>query len=294
MKYLLLVLATIFASSKALLCKKIGQDNKNTCEVLFLNANIFLTSSLTILICFVNKIKSFFEISSFSLTLSLLFAAFLLFTQLTQIFSMSRGFASLTSLIFSCGFLIPIFYSALFLNETISIFQILGIALLIVALVVILPPSKDGKFSFLWLTFTIASMLGSGINAVIQKVHQYSDFKHELAPFIFFALLFASIFSLVLSFVIKENGTKKRRELYSKKSTVFLIVVDGFVVGLLNVANLKLSGTIPAIIHFPVYNICSMILTALAGHIFFGEKTGLRKLIGFVIGLCAITIIGLL
>ena len=124
--------------------------------------------------------------------------------------------------------------------------------------------------------------------------HQNSEFKEELIPFIFYALLFASVFSLVFSFVFKGKADTKRCDVYKNKTALFLILADGAIVGVLNFVNLKLAGTIPAVIHFPVYNVASMMLTAVAGRLFFGERIGARKLIGFGIGLIAITIIGLL
>ena len=164
MNYILLILATVCSSLKAIICKGIGESSNRVRSVMILNANMFAISAITILICYANKIKSFFGISSFSFILALIFAVFLLFTQITQIFAMSRGFASLSSLIYSCGFLIPIFFSAIFLNESISVFQSIGIAILIFALTVILPPERDGKFSFVWLAFALLSMIGSGSN----------------------------------------------------------------------------------------------------------------------------------
>lgn len=294
MKYLLLILATVCASSKAIICKKISHGSGRVRDVLFLNANIFAIGAITILICHISKIKSFFEISTFSFILALIFAAFLLFTQITQIFAMSHGLISLSSFIYSCGFLVPIFYSAIFLDESVSLYQILGIALLIVSLVIILPPDRDGRFSFAWLSLAIASMLGSGANAVIQKIHQSSDFKGELVPFIFYAFLFASVLSFIFSIFGKKDTGFKNSSLYSKKSSVILMLIGGIVVGGLNVVNLKLAGTLPAVIHFPVYNVCSMILTAVLGKILFGEIIGKRKLMGYVAGLCAICVIGLL
>ena len=294
MEYVLLILATVTASLKAVLGKKIGVSNSSAKGVFFLNANVFLIAAITILICFSNKIKLFLEISSFSLFLALFFAAFLLFTQIMQILSMSRGFSSLTSLIYACGFLIPIFYSAAFLNEPISVYQLIGIALLIASLTVILPPQKDGKFSFVWLTFALLAMLGSGANAIIQKVHQSSEFKNELAPFIFYSLLFAAVFSLILSFAVRGKEAIPLRELYLNKKTFLLIIFDGIVIGVLNFANLKLAGQLPAVIHFPVYNVCSMIMTAVAGRVLFQERISARKIIGFGLGLVAITVIALL
>ena len=294
MNYILLVLATFAASAKSIICKKIGQDNTNTRQVLFFNSNIFAIASGIILLLSLDKLEGFIKVSAFSFWFSLVFAAFLLFTQIMQIYSMSRGFASLTSLIFSCGFLIPIFYSAIFLGEAVSVYQIIGILILILSLVIILKPSGDGRFSVIWLIFTVVSMLSSGTTAIIQKVHQNSEFKEELIPFIFYALLFASVFSFIFSFVFKGKDNARRTDVYKNKTALILILADGAIVGILNFVNLKLAGAIPAVIHFPVYNVASMMLTAVAGRVFFGERIGRRKLLGFGIGLIAITIIGLL
>ena len=81
---------------------------------------------------------------------------------------------------------------------------------------------------------------------------------------------------------------------FTNKKTIFLIIVSGLVVGLMNVVNTNLAGKLPAVIQFPVYNICSMIITALWGRLFFKEKLSGRKLFGFVLGLISVTIIGLL
>lgn len=294
MKYMLLILATVMASSKAIICKKIGQDNSDGRGTLIINANAFLIAAITILLCFLRKINTFLNISTFSLLLSVGFAAFLLFTQIMQILSMSRGYSSLTSLIYSFGFIIPILYSVAFLGETVSPYQILGIFLIGISLFISLPPDKNGKFSFVWLAFAVAAMLGSGTNAVIQKIHQSSTFKNELIPFIFFSLLFASVFSFLLSLAMKDKGGIKWRSIYTDKKILLLMIADGAVVGILNFANLSLAGRVPAVIQFPVYNVVSMILTALAGSLFFAERPGLRKSIGFIVGLIAITVIALL
>jgi drug/metabolite transporter (DMT)-like permease len=232
------------------------------------------------------------NVSRFSLAWAGIFSCFLLFTQLMQILAMSRGFVSLSTLIYSCGFLVPIFYCALFLNEPISPWQILGIVILLCALVIVLPPEKNGKFSFLWLTFILLATLGSGTNAIIQKIHQASDFRGELVPFLILSLGFASILSFAASLL--SPGESRRQELYRGRGSVTLMLLGGIVVGGMNVANLTLAGKLPAVIQFPVYNVCSMLLTALAGRVLFGERIGRRKLVGFLVGLGAITIIGLL
>lgn len=288
----LLLLATLANTTKSIICKKIGQDGGDMRSVFFLNANIFAVGALTIFVCNLGQLERLLKLSSFSLLLAVIFAFFLLFTQLMQILAMSHGVVSLSNLIYSCGFLIPIFYCALFMNEPISTWQLVGIVILVGALVIVLPPEKNRKFSFLWLTFILLAMLGSGTNAILQKIHQASDFRGELVPFLILSLGLASLFSLVASLLSK--GEEKRRTLYAKKSSVLLMLFGGMIVGFMNVANLTLAGQLPAVIQFPVYNTCSMLLTALAGRWIFGERIGRRKLLGYLIGLCAITVIGLL
>ena len=195
----LLILATLANTTKSIICKKIGQDGGDMRGVFFLNANIFAIGALTIFLCNLGQAESLLKLSRFSLLLAVVFAFFLLFTQLMQILAMSRGFVSLSNLIYSCGFLIPIFYCALFLNEPISSWQLVGVAILLGSLVIVLPPEKNGKFSFLWLTFIVLAMLGSGTNAIIQKIHQASDFRGELVPFLILSLTFASLFSFSAS-----------------------------------------------------------------------------------------------
>ena len=292
MIYLLLILATLANTTKSIICKKIGQNNRDMRGVFFLNANIFAIGALTILLCNLGNPERLRNVSGFSLAWAGIFSFFLLFTQLMQILAMSRGFVSLSNLIYSCGFLIPIFYCALFLNEPLSLWQLVGIAILFCSLVIVLPPEKNGKFSFLWLVFILFAMLGSGTNAIIQKIHQASDFRDELVPFLILSLGFAAILSLLASLL--SPGESRRQELYRGRGSWLLMLLGGIIVGGMNVANLTLAGRLPAVIQFPVYNVCSMLLTALAGRVLFGEKIGRRKLVGFFVGLCAITVIGLL
>ena len=294
MEYALLILVTLFCSTRAVIMKKMGHDSSNMSGVLFLNSNIFFIGSLTVLLLSLGNLASLFALSPYSILLSLIFAVFLLVMQVTLMLSLGMGAASLSTLIYSCGFVIPIFYSAIFLGEEISVWQWLGLALLSVALVFIIPPKKGERLSLRWLIFAVSSMVGSGALAVVQKIHQNSPEKAELQGFIFFGLLFASVLLLLASVVTKRGDKRELLSLYSSKRTAVLLLLVGIIVGALNVINTSLTGKLPSIIHFPVYNGCSLILTALAGRFLFGERIGKLKLSGFVLGLVAIIVIGLL
>ena len=291
MIYFLLVLTTLATSAKAIISKMIGQDSRDMRSMFFLNANMFAVGAIVILLGSLGRISDLFSLSGFSLGLAAVFALFLLFTQLMQILAMSRGFTSLTSLIYSCGFLVPIFYSAIFLEEPLTLGKVLGILVLLFSLVLILPPDKNGRFSWFWLALATLAMLGSGANAVIQKIHQASPSRDELIPFLLVALTLAALFSLVTSLLSK--GDSRRLSLYESKRSILLMLLGGVVLGGMNIANLTLAGQLPAVIQYSVSNILSMTVTALAGRIIFGERIGTRKLVGFVLGIAAITVIGI-
>lgn len=294
MSYILLIAATLLCSGKALVAKLIGSGSKSVHDVLLLNSALFFVGAITAGITGMGGFDALTGISAFSLGLAVVFSVFLLFTLIMQSYAMSNGPASIGSLIYSLGFLIPIFYSARFLNESVSIYQWGGIVLMIISLVLIIPPEKGRKFSVTWIIFALLAMLGSGANAVVQKIHQNSAFKNELCVFLLYALFLASVLALIVSIITKTLIKEAKFTVFTNKKTIFLIIVSGLVVGLMNVVNTNLAGKLPAVIQFPVYNICSMIITALWGRLFFKEKLSGRKLFGFVLGLISVTIIGLL
>ena len=210
MDFLLLLLATLTCTAKFIMCKKIGHDTSDTKRMFLYNGVIFCIGSSVILISLANKLSEIIEISSFSFLLAVLFAFFILFTQSTEILAMNFGSVSMTLIIFSCGFLIPIFYGVAAYKETISPWQIIGLVILIVALFLIISPQKSEKLSFAWLILSVLSMLGSGTNAVIQKIHQKSLYKDELLPFLFWALIFSAIFSFLAFFLTRGTSSVKK------------------------------------------------------------------------------------
>ncbi len=288
MEYILLVLAATTSALKGLICKKIGSNNDDSKKIYLLNSGIFLAASVTVLAYTLISGKKL-SLSPFSIVLASIFALVLVFTQITETYAMKRGPASLTILIYSLGLVFPILYGKIFLNEKISLIQIFGMALVIFALFFIINPKKDKKLSAVWLIFSLLACVGSGTTAVIQKLHQSSDVKNELTSFLILAFVFASIFSLLVSFFTNSNESKAGLCLKDFKFILF----SGLCIGTLNILNLFLAGKLPAIIQFPIYNIGGMILTGIGGRVFFNERMSREKLIGFSVGCIAILMIGL-
>ena len=288
MLYLLLFLSVITAAGKAITGKKVGTDNKTLKGVFRMNCLIYAIALVVIFLSMYPNFSAIFSLSSYSLTLAVVFAMVMLFTQITQIKAFSSGSSSVTILIFSCGFLIPTFYSAIVYQEAISPAQFPGIGLILLSLFLIVNP-KDAKFSLSWLLWSVLSMIGSGVSAILQKVHQKSPYAHELSAYLVAVFLVA----LSLSFVIYLMLPRKDVDSKSRKISLLPAIISGLCVGIVNILNLYLSGRIPGVIQFPVYNIGNMILTGVLGSLIFHEKHTKKQLVGFVIGCVGILLIGL-
>lgn len=289
MLYFLLCLSTATATAKSVIFKKVGVNIQSSKMLTASNSVSFLTAAFVALVFGGFDFKSLVNISSYSLLLSLFFAISLVTTYLAQIRAMSLSNASTTSLIYSCGFLIPIFFSYFAYNETVSVVQIVSIVFLILSLVLIINPQKSGEFSLKWVLLSVLAACGSGTTAVLQKVHQRSDFANEFPSLLTYAFVFAAALLFVFSLFVKREDTDERLD---KKNTLTSIFSGTFVGGL-NMLNISLAGKIPAVILFPIYNIGSTILSSVICAVMFKEKTNRRQIIGVCIGLIAILFIGI-
>ena len=295
--YTILVITTLIATGKALMCKIIGAETTTKREKLLLNFKAFFVAFLCSLIFIINNISQLFSISLFSFVLAIVFAISATLTQLAQMKSMGNGPASIVTLIFSTAFLIPIIYSSIALNEGVSIPQWLGVLLLAVALTLAVWKKEEKKSLKLWLPAAILAMICSGTSAIIQKTHQNSAHSEEIYGFVVCCLFFSTVFTAVAYLLTKETIEHENVNINKNKKLLVKLIMPlclGACTGTLNYLNLMLSGKLPSVIMFPTYNVGSLLLVSLISFVVFKEKTtGVQK-IGFCMGVVAILIIGLL
>ena len=289
MLYFLLIFSTLVSTGKSVVFKKIGTDSKSSHQLFRQNVFSFLIASIIALTLSGFNIRGLLGISPFSALMSILFALTITVTYLFQIKALALGNSSSTMLIYSCGFLLPIFFSAAAYNEEPSVADILAIALLLIALFLIINPERNIKFSLKWLIYSLISMSGSGCTAILQKIHQRSAFAHEFISLTILEFIIAAILLTLLMFFTPKP--KEDPAISGKELSVGAL--NGIFLGSLNLLNLSLAGKLPAIILFPVYNIGSIILTGILCSILYKEKNTKKGIIGFAVGCIAILIIGI-
>ncbi len=289
MLYFLLVLSTLTATGKAVVFKKIGVESKSLRQFLRFNGLSFVVAVITALAiaCFDNKNLAL--PSPFSAGMAVLLCLSVIVTYLAQMKALSLGNSSTTMLIYSCGFLLPVIFGAIAYDEIISGADVFAVALLVVSLFLMIGPSRAEKLSWKWLLFTLISMTGSGCTAIMQKIHQHSQYADEIMGLSIFEFILAAFVLNTLMFLSPK--TEQYRPLTKREG--FVGILNGLFLGVLNLLNLNLAGKLPAIILFPVYNVGSIILTGIICTILYKEKNTKTGIIGFAIGCIAIMIIGI-
>ena len=298
LNYLLLVLSMITASGKALFGKVVGRGAKTINESLKQNFLSFVVAFVCSLFFVLGKLDKIFTVSSFTLILSVIFAFSVSLTQITQSKAMGLGTSSIVSLIYSFGFVLPIVFAFIVWGESVSIFQIAGLVLLVVSLVLLVyKKGEKSKRGWAWFILALVAMIGSGTNAILQKIHQRSPYFEELELFLVYATFFSMVFTFIAFLITKCKKNEEQTEEENKPSLFKRLIGPiglGICVCALNFINLYLAGKLPSIIQFPIYNVGNLLLTTIVSALIYKDKTTMQQKIGLCVGVVAILIIGLL
>lgn len=188
------------------------------------------------------------------------------------------------------GMIVPFLYGILALGEEAGLFKWLGMLVLCASLIPsVMGSGKSGeKSSVRFVVYSVIVFLTNGLVSVFSKMHQISPAAMSEDGFM---LLGAGIrlaaglaIILALASVKRVRGEQKAyrnafwniaRVPMTGKLFIFLIVVAGaFSVcnTLGNLFSLRCMVTMDASIQFPILSAVVIVLTALFGRIFFGEK----------------------
>lgn len=300
MEYAILALVVCLASGKAIFCKRIGSAAKNMRDLAAQNCGVFAVAFVVSALLSLGSLDVLVSMPAPMILFALLFAAVMLATQFTEMRAMALGPASLTILIYSAGFLIPIIFELLYYHKAPDFLKVPGIVLLFAALALILiSPESKKRGGMLWLLFAVAALCGSGATAILQMLLTRTPGTPPVHVFLVFVFLFCAVFSALLYFVLPKTEPLEQNEPVGQtrgkvRLTILNMAGNGLCVGLLNFLNMQLTGKLPAVIQFPIYNGGHMVLTGLFSMVILREAHTTRQKIGFFIGIAAIILIGVL
>ena len=210
--------------------------------------------------------------------------------------AMSSGPISLTALIGCSSFVITTIFNAIYWKESIGFFEAAGI---VVALIAIILSNIDFKrnsrqketSSLKWKIYSLFFFLFAGSTGIIFRFHQNVDAENTNEM-----MMIAAIISVLIFIIIwLIGGGLKKNDADEKPKFGWIILIVALICGVLscvyNRLNIYLSGAMPSVLFFPIFN-CSVILLSLCcGCIMYKEKLTIQKAVGVFLGVVAVSLI---
>ena len=293
MKDIILLIISMAACLGVMLVRKVYMDRSGSGF-----APTFLFNGLSCLVAapVIMMFGGFDKVSTFTVLLGIGFGIVTSISAIATLKAISIGPVSYTTLICALSTVISALSGAMFFGETIAPVQIVGMILMLATFYLATAKGNDGRRASLqWLIYCLIAFICTGGVGVMQKVHQASEYKDEIVPFLVVMFLVSTVFSMLLYLVFRKKEGKNDVWAKSDKKTLVLLfatmAASGIFGALNNQFNLYLCGVIPAAIFFPIVNGGHLILTTLSALVFFKEKLTVRQWIGIGIGVVSVVLL---
>ena len=181
----------------------------------------------------------------------------------------------------------------LFFNETVSINQLIGFVLLVIASCIMCSYSSSIKSGFSFSSFLLLVVCGvfNGLADFSQKCYIYSQPTGSVGIFNFYTYLFAAVV-LLISFVIADKREKTENDGKSLK-VFFVMCVMAVCLFANSYFKTMAAKFLPSAVLYPLSSGMGIVLSAIMAAIFFKEKITPKCIIGIMVALGAIIIMNL-
>ena len=217
------------------------------------------------------------------------YAVTVFFLQALSVAAMTVGPMSLTSLMVLYGMIIPSLAGPVFWHEPFGIFQAVGMIMMLISIWMLRDKENRTAAKKSWAIMAGICFLLSGMAGVIEKVYQSTEGREERLMFQCVACAMMFIFSLIGCLCVRKRTAKS----IASKPVLLLGAVSGMIVSVYSQTNLILAGNLNSLIYYPVANGGALLLTVLISAAVFREQITGKRMVGFLVGLCAIILLSL-
>ena len=241
----------------------------------------------------------------------------------------ANGPVHLTSLVGSSSFILTTVFNAVYWKEKVSGWQIAGILTMLAAVFAITwrphraESDKKQKLTGKWAVYAGAFFFFSALTGIIFRFHQAADAVHTDEMMIFASAVVIAFLGILSagSFLFKrrrrmnaedcrggdanardggdanahDGGDANARDgIPVSRRTLALCALTaacGVAGCVYNRLNIYLSGAMANAVFFPLFNGGNIILSSLAGRIFFREKLSGLQIVGIVCGMFAVILV---
>lgn len=187
----------------------------------------------------------------------------------------------------AAGMIIPCIIAHFLWQEHLSFFSIMGILTVVLSIVLIKDDKAEkGNIEIKGIIIGLIIFLTSGGVMVVQKIMGIYFALESVTAYNLYSFITAF---LILCFFIKpKNNTRK-----DSKHLILPALGSAVSLCVISLVMTKVSGAIPSVIMFPLFNGLGIILVCICSVFAFKEKFTVKKSIGLIlgiIGLCMINI----
>lgn len=285
MEYIYLFIACAFFALQFIFQKLFETRTKGGLTVCLWNALVCTLVTMAVL-----AVRSGLpsESNGYVILIAALYSASGLICTIASITAMSRGnVASLGTFCLAGGMILPFLYGIIALNEEAGLFKWLGILVLLLSLIpsVMAKQSKmDARFAF----YASVVFVTNGLVSIFSTMHQKSTQAIDGDGFLFIAALIRLTVCVLIILAIAAYRKGKGESAVMKSAfwdigrdkmtgilfLILLVFAGSYAVcnTLGNIFSLRCLLTMDASLQFPILSAVVIVLTALFGRIFFGEK----------------------
>lgn len=297
MKYYFIVLLAVIGLAVNFCLTKLYQNRTGTGFRISVLFNIITGAFTAILFFFINGFMNGFSLhfTSFSWLMAALLLLFCGSYALIGFKIIAIGnIAVYTLFLMLGGMMLPYFFGLIYLEETFSYLRLAGLILMVVAIALSgMSDSKQKKrhSSLLFFVLCMIVFCLNGGGSIVSKIHQLpeNEFRAVLSPvFVMMAgIIRVVVFSLIyLGICIKDRKTPQDQRSSPIKLSPFVIgimLASSAVDGASYLCQLIGASHLPATVLYPMITGGSVVLTALAGRIFFKQKLSVFATVGIVL-----------
>lgn len=212
----------------------------------------------------------------------------------TWLVAVKKGAYMMLDIFLMLGVLIPSIASNLFFNEAIKLTQWLGIAVLLIAVVIMCSYNNTIKAKITPSSFLLLIICGaaSGIADFSQKLFTKCIPNGSAAVFNFYTYLFAA-FILMISYAVTRKAEPNGGKSNVKKIFGYILIM-AFCLFANSYFKTLAANYLSAVLLYPLNQGCALILSAIMASVFFKEKITTKAVIGIVTAFIGLLIINLL
>ena len=284
MVYILYVLTVVFSRTESTIGKFNGK--KSGSPIAFNRSKTFAALALSLIIC------AFMGLSFHGTTvwLSAIYGVSSAISMYAGLMALATGSMAIASVLASFSLIIPVGYGLILLDESLSVFGIIGLILLPIAIILLNFKKGGGKITPACWFFSILTLISNGICSVIQKEHQTLFPGEYKAEFMVFGMAAAFVLFLFIGFFTKSD---KNREMTAERLKASYAL--GFFAGACNcganLLTLYLAAAENASILFPILSAANAVVACLVGRFVFKERLTPLQIISIGLGIASVVLL---